>query len=66
MLTMPGVEAWNRELTRRQLLSETVSEGGPQRAVLELRYLAARYGPPEIRALARPDQLPGDPRGPQF
>jgi hypothetical protein len=34
--------------------------------VLELRYLASRYGPPEIRALARLHQLPGDPRGPQF
>jgi hypothetical protein len=58
MLTTPGVEAWSPELTRRQLLSETHSEAGPQRAVLELRYIAARYGPPEIRALAKPDQLP--------
>jgi hypothetical protein len=30
-----------------------------------LRHFAARDGPPEIRALADPDQLPGDPRGPQ-
>ena len=30
----------------------------------ELRYLAARYGAPEIRALAKPEQLPDDPRGP--
>jgi hypothetical protein len=45
---------------------KTFSESGPQRAVLELRYIAARYGPPEIRALAKPAQLPGDPRGPQF
>jgi hypothetical protein len=63
MITMPGIEAWSPELTRRQLLAETFSEGGPQRAILEPRYIAARYGPPEIRALARPDQLPGDPRG---
>jgi hypothetical protein len=66
MLAMPGVEAWSPELTRRQLLAETFSEGGPQQAVLELRYIAARYGPPEIWALARPHQLPGDPCGPQF
>jgi hypothetical protein len=66
MLTMPGVEAWSPELTRMQLLAETASEAGPQRAVLELRYIAARYGPPEIRALARPELLPVDPRGPQF
>jgi hypothetical protein len=63
MLTIPGVEALSPELTRRQLLAETDSEGGLRTAVLELHYLAARYGPPEIRALARPHQLPGDPRG---
>jgi hypothetical protein len=47
------------------LLAETASEASPQRAVLELRYVAARYGPPaRIRAPAKPDQLPGDSRGP--
>jgi hypothetical protein len=47
-------------------LAETFSESGPQRVVLDLRNITVRYGPPEIRALARPHQLPGDPRGPQF
>jgi hypothetical protein len=59
MLTMPGVEAWSPELTPRQLLAETASEGGSRTAVLELRYLAVRYEPPEIRALAKPETLPG-------
>jgi hypothetical protein len=66
MLTMPGVEAYSPELTCRQLLAEMFSEAGSRTTALELRYIAARYGSPEIRALARPDQLPGDPRGPQF
>jgi hypothetical protein len=63
---MPGVEAWSPELARIQILTETSSSAGPTRAFLERRYIAARYGPPEIRALAKPHQLPGDPRGPQF
>jgi hypothetical protein len=29
---------------------------------LKLRHLAAHYGPPEIAALARPEQLPRPPR----
>jgi hypothetical protein len=66
MVTMPGVEAWSPELARMQLLAETDSPSGPARAFLESRYIAVRYGPPEIRELARPDQLPGDPRGPQL
>jgi hypothetical protein len=60
--TMPGVEAYDVELLRAQVLAETASPGGPHRTLLELRYLAARYGPPEIAALARPEQLPRAPR----
>jgi hypothetical protein len=60
--TMPGVEAYDVELLRPQLLAETASPGGLARALLELRYLAAHYGPPEIAALARPEQLPRPPR----
>jgi hypothetical protein len=66
LVIIPGVVSYDVELTRRQILAQTVCLGGDRHAVLELRYLAARYGPPEIRALAKPDQLPGDPRGPQF
>jgi hypothetical protein len=66
MLTMPGAECLSPERTRRQLLAETISESGPTCAVLELRYIAARCGTPEIRALTRPHQLPGDAHGPQF
>jgi hypothetical protein len=46
MITMPGVEAWSPELTRMQLLAETASPGGPARAFLELRNIAARRGDP--------------------
>jgi hypothetical protein len=35
---------------------------GANVAVLGLRYLAARYGPPEVAALARLEQLPRPPR----
>src|SRR5262245_36545072 len=49
MATMPAVGAWSPELTRRQQLSETFAESGPQRAVLELRYIAAKVRRPDIR-----------------
>jgi hypothetical protein len=64
--TMPGVEAYDVELLRAHILAGTASPGGLERALLELRYLAAHYGPPEIAALARPEQLPRASRGPQF
>jgi hypothetical protein len=51
------------ELLRAHVLAGTASPGGLERALLELRYLAARYGRPEIAALARPEQLPRAPRG---
>jgi hypothetical protein len=47
------------------MLNDRIALAGAS-AVSEIRYLAARYGPPEIRALAKPDQLPGDPCGPRF
>jgi hypothetical protein len=62
---MPGVEAYNVALLRHQVLAET-AVGDSGTATLNLRYLAARYGPPEIAALAQADQLPRAPRGPQF
>ena len=53
------MQAFDVDLLRRQLLT-SIAAGlaayGP--AVAELRYLAARYGPPAIAALARPDDLP--------
>jgi hypothetical protein len=64
--TIPGVEAHNVELKRQQLLARTRGAAPDPNAVPELRYIAAHYGPPEIRELAKPHQLPGDPRGPQF
>jgi hypothetical protein len=60
--TMPGVEAYDVERLRSQVLAGTESPGGPYRARLEPRYLAAHYGPPEIAALAKPEQLPRLPR----
>jgi hypothetical protein len=62
MKTMPGVEAYDVELLRAHILAATASPGGLARALLELRFLAARYGSPEIAALARPEQLPRPPR----
>jgi hypothetical protein len=58
---MPGVEAHHVERLRARLLAETAL-GDSHTATLNLRYLAARYGPPEIAALARPEQLPRPPR----
>jgi hypothetical protein len=58
---MPGVEVYDVERLRAQLLAETAL-GDSAAAVLNLRYLAARYAPPEIAALARPEQLPRPPR----
>jgi hypothetical protein len=58
---MPGVEAYDVELLRDQVLAATVV-GDDRTALLNLRYLTARYGPPEIAALARPEQLPRPPR----
>ena len=59
---MPGVEAFDVALLRAQLLAETASPSGSGTALLNLRYLAAHYGPPEIAALARPELLPRPPR----
>lgn len=52
--TLPGVQAFAIELVRRQLLGSIAAGlAGYGPAVAELRYLAARYGPPAIAALAR-------------
>ena len=59
---MPGVEAYDVELLRAHILAGTASPGGPVAAPLNLCFLAARYGPPEIAAPARPEQLPRPPR----
>jgi hypothetical protein len=60
--TLPGVQAFDVELLRRQLLGSIAAGlAGYGPAVAELRYLAARYGPPAIAALARPDALPRPP-----
>ena len=56
---LPGVQAFDVELLRWQLLAFIA-------AVAELRYLAARYGPPAIAALARSDELPHPPRRRQY
>ena len=62
--TLPGVQAFDVELLRRQVLhSVRVGDGDYPSAVARLHYLAARYGPPEIAALARVDELPQPPRG---
>ena len=58
---MPGVTAYDVELLRSRLLAATAL-GDDGTALLNLRYLAARYGPPGIAALARPEQLPRPPR----
>ena len=62
------MQAFDIELLRRQLLASIAAVGlaGYSPAVAELRYLAARYGPPAIAALARPDQLPRPPRRRQY
>ena len=60
--TLPGVQAFDVELLRRQVLhSVQVGDGDYGPALTRLRYLAARYGPPEICALARPEELPQPP-----
>jgi hypothetical protein len=60
--TLPGVQAFDVELLRRQVLHSVQVGGGDYGpAQLRLRYLAARYGPPEIAALARPAELPQPP-----
>ena len=58
---MPGVTAYDVELLRSRLLA-TTALGDAGTALLNLRYLAARYAPPEVAALARPEQLPRPPR----
>jgi hypothetical protein len=58
---MPGVEAHDVDRLRAHILAETVL-GDAGTATLNLRYLAARYGPPEIAALALPESLPRPPR----
>jgi hypothetical protein len=61
--TLPGVQAFDVERLRRQVLTSVQVGGGDYSAALmRLRYLAARYGPPEIAALARPAELPQPPR----
>lgn len=60
---LPGVQAFDVELLRRQILhSIQVSDGGYLTALARLRYLAARYGPPELAALARAEELRQPPR----
>lgn len=60
--TLPGVQAFDVELLRRQTLhSIEAGDGGYSAALAKLRYLAARYGLPEIAALARPEDLPQPP-----
>jgi hypothetical protein len=61
LVLMPGVAAYDVERLRAQLLAETAL-GDSAGAVLNLRYLAARYGPPAIAALAMPESLPRPPR----
>jgi hypothetical protein len=61
--SMPGVEAYDVERMRRELLSDVPA--GDSTALLKLRYLAVRYGPPTVRALADPEHLP-DPTYRQF
>jgi hypothetical protein len=58
---MPGVEAYDVERLGAQLLAEAAL-GDADTAVMNLRYLAARYGPPEIDSLAMPESLPRPPR----
>ena len=62
------MHAFDVELLRRQLLASiaTVVLAGYGPAVAELRYLAARHGPPAIAALARSDELPHPPRHRQY
>ena len=60
---MPGVEPYDVERMRKQLLELVPT--GDSTALLKLRYLAARYGPPNVRALADPEHLP-DPTFRQF
>jgi hypothetical protein len=61
--TLPGVQAFDIELLRHQLLA-SIAAGlvgyGP--AVGELRYLAAGYGPAAIHVLARPAARSGERR----
>ena len=57
---MPGVEAYDVERLRQHILAGT-AVGDCATALLNLRYLAARYAPPEIAALSRPGQLPRPP-----
>jgi cation diffusion facilitator family transporter len=53
--TLPGVQAFDVELLRRLMRTEIRLGGaGYPTALLRLRYLAARYGPPECGALPSP------------
>jgi hypothetical protein len=58
---LPGAEADEFELLRQQLLVET-AVAGSDAGLRDLRHLAARYGPPDIAALARPESRPRPPR----
>jgi hypothetical protein len=61
--TLPGVGHYNVELLRKQLLADVPTSDSI--ALLKLRYLAARYAPPNVRALAKPEEL-RDPTQRQF
>ena len=53
------MQAFDVDLLRRQVLhSVQVGDGDYEPALMRLRDLAARCGPPEIAALARPEELP--------
>jgi hypothetical protein len=63
LLELAGAQAFDVELLRRQTLrSAQVGGGDYGPALVRLRYLAACYAPPEIAALARPEELPQAPR----
>jgi hypothetical protein len=58
--TLPGVTAYNPALLRAHTLAELdMREGAAMRSagVMTLRWLAHRYGPPDVRALAAVDDL---------
>ena len=59
----PSTSSW---CAGKLLGSIAAGLAGDGPAVAELRYLAARYRPPEIAALARLDQLPRPPQRRQY
>ena len=59
---LPAVQAFDVELLRGQRLRSVQGGGGDYSSALSrLRYLAARYGPPELALLAKPEELPQPP-----